>query len=286
MLENRPHPDRPISRQERRLLHRVGRAIGDFALLEDGDRVLVAMSGGKDSYSLLVLLDRLRERAPVRFELVPWHLDQGQPGYDGEALRRWLAARGGEFHVVRQDTYSIVVDKVAPGDTYCALCSRLRRGILYDAAQQLGCTKIALGHHADDSVDTLLLNLFFTGQIKAMPPWLRSDDGRNVVVRPLLYCFESDLAEFAQEQRFPILPCNLCGSQEDLQRQEMKTLVDRLDREHPGVRNSLLAAIGNVKPTHTADPALWGRLGLGPEAMKLAPRERPGHGRGRLRVAG
>jgi tRNA 2-thiocytidine biosynthesis protein TtcA len=255
---------------DRRLLRQVGRAVSDWNLLEEGDRVLVAMSGGKDSYALLAVLDMLRGRAPIDFELVPWHLDQGQPGYDGEPLRRWLEARGGEYHVIRRDTYQVVMDKVKPGDTYCSLCSRLRRGILYDEAQRLRCTKIALGHHGDDAIETLLLNLLFTGQLKAMPPWLRSDDGRNVVIRPLLQCLEEDTRALALERSFPILPCNLCGSQDNMQRQMVKAMVSDLATRYPRVRHSMLAALGRTRPTHLPDTALWRRLGIGPKDLQGA----------------
>ena len=227
-----------------------------------GDRVLVALSGGKDSYSLLVLLDELRTRAPVPFELVPVHLDQKQPGYDGAPLRRWLEARGGEFHILEEDTYGVVVEKVAEGKTYCGLCSRLRRGILYNAAERLGCTKIALGHHRDDAVETVLLNLFFSGQLKTMPPRLVSDDGRNVVIRPLYLCAEADLIQFAQGQGFPILPCNLCGSQDGLWRQQVKELLGELEGRIPNVRTSVMSALMNVRPTHLPDKELWARLGI------------------------
>ena len=269
-----------VSRHEKKLLRKVGRAIKDWAMIEDGDRILVAMSGGKDSYALLALLDRLRDRAPVSFELIPWHLDQVQPGYDGAPLVDWLEARGGEFHVARQDTYSVVVDKIDEGGTYCSLCSRLRRGILYNAAVALGCTKIALGHHGDDAVETLLLNLLFTGQLKAMPPWLRSDDGRNTIIRPLILCYEHELATYAEERAFPILPCNLCGSQEDLKRQAVKQLIDSLEVRYPKCRESMLAGLTRVRSSHLLDAELWRTLGIGPD--DLPPQA---SGAGRLRVA-
>jgi len=251
-----------MSTVRQRLFRSIGRAIADFGLIEDGDRILVALSGGKDSYGMLVLLEDLRRRAPVRFELLAWHLDQGQPGYDGAPLRRWLEERGFAHVIAREDTYSVVIDRVPEGKTYCSLCSRLRRGILYNAAQAERCNKIALGHHRDDALETLLLNLFFAGQLKSMPPKLRSDDGRNVVVRPLAYCAEADLAAFAEEERFPILPCNLCGSQEGAQRAETKRLLAELEQRIPGVRASMLAALQNVRPTHLLDRELWGALAL------------------------
>ena len=258
---------------DRKLLRQVGKAVSDWKLIQDGDRILVAMSGGKDSYALLSVLDMLRGRAPIDFELVPWHLDQGQPGYDGEPLRRWLEARGGEFHMVHQDTYSIVMDKVKPGDTYCSLCSRLRRGVLYDAAQRLSCTKIALGHHGDDAIETLMLNLFFTGQLKAMPAWLRSDDRRNVVIRPLIYCLEEDTAAMSLERAYPILPCNLCGSQDNMQRQMVKGLISQLSQRNKGARHSMLAALTRTRPTHLLDASLWKRLGIGPTDLRATPED-------------
>jgi tRNA 2-thiocytidine biosynthesis protein TtcA len=253
-------PDAPA----RELRRALGRAVMKFKMIEDGDRVMVALSGGKDSYTMLVLLDELRRRAPVRFELVPVHLDQHQPGYDGAPLRRWLEARGGEFHVLSVDTYSVVIDKVPEGKTYCGLCSRLRRGILYTAAKDLRCTKIALGHHRDDAIETLLLNLLFTGQLKSMPPVLRSDDGQNTVIRPLYLCEEKTIVEFAAQQAFPILPCNLCGSQDGLWRDQVATLLTDLERRIPNVRSSIMGALQNVRPTHLPDPGLWEKLGIEP----------------------
>jgi tRNA 2-thiocytidine biosynthesis protein TtcA len=241
---------------ERRLLQNVGRAIGDHRLIDDGDRILVAMSGGKDSYGLYVLLSRMQRRAPVRFHLVAVHLDQGHPGYDGAPLRRWLEQQGADHHILREDTYKIVTEKIPEGKTYCSLCSRLRRGVLYRVAGELGCNKIALGHHRDDALETLLLNLFFAGKLASMPPRLRSDDGRHVVIRPLAYCAESDLAALAAEQAFPILPCNLCGSNAQAQRRQMKALLADLEAKNPTLRESMLAALGNVVPTHLMDARL------------------------------
>lgn len=248
----------------RRLRKAVGVAVVDFKMLADGDRVMVALSGGKDSYGMLVLLDALRERCPVRFEVVPVHLDQKQPGYDGAPLRAWLQARGGEFHILEEDTYGIVTEKIPSEKTYCGLCSRLRRGILYNAAQELGCSKIALGHHRDDAIETLLLNQFFQGQLKTMPPILKSDDGRNTVIRPLFGCAEADLVTFAEGHAFPIVPCNLCGSQDGLWRQQVKALLADLEQRIPNLRSSLLTAMQNVRPTHLPDRGLWERLGLDP----------------------
>jgi tRNA 2-thiocytidine biosynthesis protein TtcA len=247
-----------VQRLERALLRDVGRAIADFDLINDGDRILVALSGGKDSYTLLDLLAALRRKAPVRFELIAVHLDQGHPGYDGAPLRGHLERSGLPFHILREDTYQIVTDKIPEGKTYCSLCSRLRRGILYRAASELGCNKIALGHHRDDALETLLLNLFFAGKLAAMPARLVSDDGAHVVIRPLIYCAEETIARYAAARAFPILPCNLCGSQSEAQRKQMKALLDRLEAEHPHLRSSMLAALGNVVPSHLLDPALGG----------------------------
>lgn len=241
---------------ERRLFRDLGKAIANHGLIADGDRIMVAMSGGKDSYGMMVLLRDVQRRAPVRFELVAVHLDQGHPGYDGEPLRRWLEAEGVEHHILREDTYRIVIEKIPEGKTYCSLCSRLRRGVLYAAAERLGCSKIALGHHRDDALETLLLNLFFSGKLAAMPPRLVSDDGRHVVIRPLILCSEADLAELARRRAFPILPCNLCGSQSEAQRKQMKALLAELERKHPTVRSSMLAALQNVVPSHLMDPGL------------------------------
>ena len=235
---------------EKKLAHEMGRCIADFQLIEPGDRVMVALSGGQDSYTLLHLLDRARQRAPVAFELVAVHLDQGQPGYDGTALDAWLRQRGFAYHILREDTYQLVTKRIPEGKTYCSMCSRLRRGILYNAAERLGCTKIALGHHRDDAIETLMLNMMFNGSLSAMPAKLRSDDGRNTVIRPLLYSSERDIAAYAETRDFPIIPCNLCGSQEKLWRQEVKQLLDDIEERVPKVRQSMLAALKNVHATH------------------------------------
>jgi len=244
---------RPLMDTERRLFRDLGRAIANYDLIREGDRIMVAISGGKDSYGLLVLLRDLQKRAPVRFELLAVHLDQGHPGYDGAPLRDWLVAEGVPHRILSEDTYSIVTDKIPEGKTYCSLCSRLRRGILYRAADDLGCNKIALGHHREDALETLLLNLFFSGKLASMPPRLVSDDGKHVVIRPLILCAESDLVELATRRAFPILPCNLCGSQSEAQRRQMKSLIASLEEKHPTVRASMLAALGNVVPSHLMD---------------------------------
>jgi len=268
------------TRLEMKLVRQMGKASQEFGLLQDGDRVLVAMSGGKDSYAMLVLLDLLRSRAPIHYDLVPWHLDQVQPGYDGAPLRNWLAEQGWDNAVIeRQDTYTIVTDRIEEGKTYCSLCSRLRRGILYNAAVKLGCNKIALGHHADDTIETQVLNMMFAGQLKAMPPYLRSDDGRNTVIRPLIRSWEEDLIAFSDERQFPILPCNLCGSQENLQRKAVKGMLTGLETKYPQVKRSMLAALTNVVPSHLLDVNLWKRLDLGPDLADPTPR-----GSSRLRI--
>jgi tRNA 2-thiocytidine biosynthesis protein TtcA len=256
---------------ERRLARDMGRAMNDFHLLEEGDRVMVAMSGGKDSYGMCVLLRDLQARAPIRFELVAVHLDQGHPGYDGSPLENWLRAEGIPYKILREDTYSIVTEKIPAGKTTCSLCSRLRRGILYQAATDLGCNKIALGHHREDAIETLLLNLFFSGKLASMPPRLVSDDGRHVVIRPLIYCAEAHLAELANLHKFPILPCNLCGSQSEAQRKQMKTLLADLEVKHPNLRATMLAAMGNVNPSHLFDRDLFQALPTPKPQRESAP---------------
>jgi len=235
---------------EKRLAHEMGRCIADFELIEDGDRVMVAISGGKDSYTLLHLLERARKRAPVPFEIIAVHLDQGQPGYDGTALRAWLCEQGYEHQIVHEDTYQTVTKHIPEGQTYCSMCSRLRRGILYNVAQSLGCTKIALGHHRDDAIETLMLNMMFNGSLSAMPAKLVSKDGRNTVIRPLLYSSERDITAYSAQLDFPIIPCNLCGSQENLWRQQVKQMLDDIEKRAPKVRQSMLAALKNVHTTH------------------------------------
>jgi tRNA 2-thiocytidine biosynthesis protein TtcA len=259
---------------ERILLRNVGRVIADFRLIEPGDRIMVAVSGGKDSYTLLTLLQALARRAPVHFDLVAVHLDQGHPGYDGAPLRRFLEESGVEHRILREDTYAIVTEKIPAGKTTCSLCSRLRRGILYRVATELGCNKIALGHHREDALETLLLNLFFAGKLAAMPARLRSNDGAHVVIRPLISCPEEIIARYAAAHDFPILPCNLCGSQAEAQRKQMKALITRLEAEHPYLRNSMLAALGNVLPSHLLDRRLAGLEAASGEAPELLAVER------------
>ncbi|HEY0179899.1 MAG TPA: tRNA 2-thiocytidine(32) synthetase TtcA [Dokdonella sp.] len=247
----------------KRLRHQVGQAIADFNMIEDGDRVMVCLSGGKDSYTLLDVLLKLRAKAPVRFELAAVHLDQKQPGYDADVLPAYLRALGVPFHVLEQDTYSVVKRVVPEGRTMCGLCSRLRRGALYAFAAERGFSKIALGHHRDDIVETLFLNLFHHGTMKAMPPKLRSDDGRNVVIRPLAYCTEADIAEYARQRAFPIMPCNLCGSQQNLQRQAVKAMLADWERRYPGRVDNVFRALANVAPSQLADRRLFDFVGLG-----------------------
>ena len=242
---------------EKSLLSHVGKAVHEWQLIEPNDRIMVAISGGKDSYTLLHLLRLLQRRAPISFELIAVNLDQGHPGFPAERLEGWLQKNEYPYRLLKEDTYSIVLDKLKPGQTQCSLCSRLRRGILYNAAVDLGCTKIALGHHRDDLIHTLLLNMFFAGSMATMPAKLHSDDGRNTVIRPLAYAPESEIARFAELMEFPIIPCDLCGSQENLQRKKIKSLVDTLGKDIPNLRSSILSAMGNLHTSHLLDPALW-----------------------------
>jgi len=250
------------SRLEAKLLENVAKASAHFRLVEPGDRILVAVSGGKDSHAMLYLLREIQRRAPFSFSLIAVNVDQGHPGFPEELLPEYFTREGYEHHIVKEDTYSVVTSKIPEGKTYCSLCSRLRRGILYTTAKRLSATKIALGHHRDDLVETLLLNLLYSGQTKSMPPRLRSDDGENVVIRPLVYCAEEDLAAFAEEKSFPIIPCDLCGSQDNLKRRRVKALVRELSAENENVRGNLFAALGNIRPTHLLDRELSSALGL------------------------
>ena len=242
---------------QKRLRREVGQAIADFSMIEAGDRVMCCLSGGKDSYAMLDILMALQKSAPVSFELIAVNLDQKQPGFPEHILPEYLSGLGIEYHIIEKDTYSIVKDKIPEGKTTCGLCSRLRRGILYNFAEEHGVTKIALGHHRDDMLETLFLNMFHGGKLKTMPPLLHSDDGRNVVIRPLAYCREKDLVRYADLRNFPIIPCNLCGSQENLQRQVVKEMLQSWDRQHPGRLEGMFRAICNVEPSHLADPKLY-----------------------------
>ena len=245
-----------MGRLEKRLLNQVAHTCQAHDLLTPGDRVMVGLSGGKDSYALMFLLEKIRRRVPFEFSLVGVNLDQGHPGFPQHVIREWCEAHGFEHQMLQRDTYSVVLEKVPAGKTYCSLCSRLRRGILYDTAVELGATRIALGHHRDDAIETLLLNLFYSGQIKAMPPLLHSDDGRNTVIRPLLACAEEEIAAYAEEQGFPIVPCDLCGTQENLYRQRIKRLLTELEADNRHVKGNLFAALSNVRVTHLMDPSL------------------------------
>ena len=251
-----------LERLEKKLLGNFGRASKEFGLVEPGDRIMVGMSGGKDSYTLLHLLRLTQRRVGFDFSIIAVNLDQGHPGFPAETLRGYFEREGYEHRMVHRDTYSVVLEKVPEGKTYCSLCSRLRRGILYDVAVELGCNKIALGHHRDDVIETLMLNLMFSGQLKAMPPLLRSDDGRNIVIRPLVYCDEVDIAAYAQAMEFPIIPCDLCGSQENLQRKQIKQLLTRLSERNPNVKSSMFAALSNVRVSHLLDKELRDLKGI------------------------
>jgi len=239
------------------LISATGKAIGDYNMIEEGDTVLVCMSGGKDSHALLMILLALQERAPINFKLIAMNLDQKQPGFPADILPDYLKQLGVEYRIVEADTYSIVKEKIPEGKTTCSLCSRLRRGIIYRTAKELGANKIALGHHRDDIVETLFLNLFFGAKMKAMPPKLATNDRQNVVIRPLAYCSEKDIAAYARQMNFPIIPCDLCGSQENLQRQKVKDMLHGWELEQPGRINNIFRAITNVEPSHLADTSLY-----------------------------
>ncbi|MFL6629536.1 MAG: tRNA 2-thiocytidine(32) synthetase TtcA [Vitreoscilla sp.] len=245
-----------INKLSKRLHRQVGSAIIDFNMVEEGDKVMVCLSGGKDSYAMLDILLSLRERSPVKFELVAVNLDQKQPGFPEHVLPDYLRSRGVPFHIEEQDTYSIVTKHIEPGKTMCSLCSRLRRGILYRVAGELGCTKIALGHHRDDIVVTMFMNMFFGSRMKGMPAKLVSDDGRNVVIRPLAYVDETDLVRWAEHRRFPIIPCTLCGSQDNLQRVQVKAMIREWEKQYPGRIENVFTAMANITPSHMMDRKL------------------------------
>ncbi len=251
-----------FNKLRKRVRRQMGKAIADFSMIEAGDRIMVCISGGKDSHAMLELLISLRSSAPIDFEIVAVTLDQKQPGYPEDVLPDYLETLGVPFYILEKDTYSVVRSIIPEGKTTCGLCSRLRRGTLYGFAEQIGATKIALGHHRDDIVETLFLNLFFGGKLKAMPPKLKSDDGRHVVIRPLAYCRESDIAEYARAMQFPIIPCNLCGTQENLQRQEIKGMLTDWERQYPGRTETIFRALGNVAPSHLLDQSLFDFQGL------------------------
>ncbi|MBV8802077.1 MAG: tRNA 2-thiocytidine(32) synthetase TtcA [Gammaproteobacteria bacterium] len=242
---------------EKKLLHYTGKAIADFNMIKSGDRIMVCLSGGKDSFTMLRILRLLQQRARAKFELFVFTLDQSQPGWDDTALREWLENTKVPYEILTRDTYSIVKDKIPEGNTYCALCSRLRRGIIYTYAEEHGFNKIALGHHRDDMIRTLLMSILYSGEIKSMPPKLLSDNKRHIVIRPLAYCQEKDIIKYAREQRFPIIPCTLCGSQENLVRQKIMVLIDQLAAENPKIPSNMLHALQSVKPSQLMDKTLW-----------------------------
>ncbi len=251
-----------LNRSRKNLRRDVGKAIADYTMIEDGDKVMVCLSGGKDSYVMLDILLSLQKSAPINFSLHATNLDQKQPGFPAHVLPDYLSALGVDYSIIEQDTYSIVMDKVEEGKTFCGLCSRLRRGILYNKAVEMGATKIALGHHRDDIVETLFLNMFYGGKLKAMPPKLLSDDKRNVVIRPLAYCKEREIVRYAELMDFPIIPCNLCGSQDNMQRQNIKAMLRSWDKEQPGRVETIFRSICNVQPSQLADPKLFPFGGL------------------------
>ncbi|MGE0330353.1 MAG: tRNA 2-thiocytidine(32) synthetase TtcA [Ramlibacter sp.] len=254
--------ERETHKLEKRLCRLMGQAIVDFNMIEEGDKVMVCLSGGKDSYGMLDILLKMQARAPINFSIIAVNLDQKQPGFPEHILPEYLTALGIPFHIENQDTYSIVKDKIAPGKTMCSLCSRLRRGILYRVADELGATKIALGHHRDDMLQTFFLNMFFGGKLKGMPPKLVSDDGKHIVIRPLAYVPEKDLIRWAEHRQFPIIPCTLCGSQENLQRKQVGAMLREWDKKHPGRIENMFSALQNVVPSHLADGTHYDFKGL------------------------
>jgi len=262
------------SKTKAKLLKKMGNAIADFSMIEDGDKVMVCLSGGKDSYTMLDLLLDVQRRAPVKFEIFAVNLDQKQPDFPEDVLPAYLESLGLNYRIVEEDTYSIVTQHIPEGKTYCSLCSRLRRGILYSVAIEEGCTKIALGHHADDIIATFMLNLFYVGQLKAMPPILRNDAGNNTIIRPLAYCQEKEIVKYAEEKKFSIIPCNLCGSQPNLKRARVKRLLNELERETPFIRSSIMTALTNVTGSHLLDNQLYDFKNFEPMIKRIAP----GHG--------
>lgn len=246
-----------LSRLQKNLRGETGRAIADYNMISDGDLVMACLSGGKDSYVMLDILLNMQKHAPIRFDLVAVNLDQKQPGFPEHVLPEYLSSIGVDFHILEKDTYSIVLEKTEPGKTYCGLCSRLRRGNLYAFAEKIGATKIALGHHRNDIMETLFLNMFFGGKMKTMPPKLLSDDRKHIVIRPLAYCKEEEIARFAELKQFPIIPCNLCGTQENMQRQEIKKMLNDWGRQYPGRLDVLFKSITNVAPSHLLDTGLY-----------------------------
>jgi len=251
-----------FNKLQKRLRRHVGQAIAEYAMIEDGDKIMVCLSGGKDSYAMLDILLSLQKNAPVKFELVAVNMDQKQPGFPEHILPDYLEKLGVPYYIVEKDTYSVVKSVVPEGKTTCGICSRLRRGTLYGFAEEIGATKVALGHHKDDIVETLFLNMFYGGRLKAMPPKLLSDDQRNVIIRPLAFCREYDIAAFAEYKKFPIIPCNLCGSQENLQRQNIKAMLRQWDKEFPGRTETIFSALTRVSPSQLADKTLFDFMSL------------------------
>lgn len=269
MQELLPKEKREFNKLQKRLRRHVGQAIADYNMIQEGDKVMVCLSGGKDSYTMLDILMSLQKSAPVNFELVAVNLDQKQPGFPEHVLPEYLASIGVEYQILERDTYSIVQEKVPEGKTTCALCSRLRRGSLYGFAEEIGATKIALGHHRDDMLETLFLNMFYGGTLKAMPPKLLSDDGKNIVIRPLAYCVEKDIEAFSELKEFPIIPCNLCGSQDGLQRQVVKEMLQSWEKQHPGRLDTMFRAMQNVAPSQLGDTQLFDFKNLEQKQLKM-----------------
>jgi|TARA_R110001632_G_scaffold42342_1_gene107020 tRNA 2-thiocytidine biosynthesis protein TtcA len=261
-LSNKPKEKLELNKLQKRLRRLTGQAIADFNMIEEGDKVMVCLSGGKDSYTMLEILRNLQASAPINFSIVAVNLDQKQPGFPEHILPAYLEEVGVDFHILERDTYSIVKEIIPEGKTTCGLCSRLRRGSLYGFAEEIGATKIALGHHRDDILETLFLNMFFGGKMKSMPPKLLSDDGKHIVIRPLAYCKEKDIETFSVMKEYPIIPCNLCGSQENLQRQVVKDMLQKWEKEFPGRTETMFTAMQNVVPSHLADKELFDFKGL------------------------
>lgn len=260
-----------IDKLGKRLRHQVGRAIADFGMIEDGDKVMVCLSGGKDSYTLLDVLLQLQKKAPVNFSITAVNLDQKQPGFPEHVLPEYLSALGVDYHIIEQDTYSVVTRVIPEGKTMCSLCSRLRRGALYTYAEEHGFTKIALGHHRDDLINTFFLNLFFHAKLSGMPPKLLSDDGKHVVIRPLAYVREADIEVYAEAKQFPIIPCNLCGSQENLQRKQVKKMLAQWEKDTPGRIETMARALGDIRPSQLSDPKLFDFMALGKRGNDALP---------------
>jgi len=264
-----------FNKLQKRLRHEVGRAIEDFGMIEEGDKVMVCLSGGADSYTMLDILLKLQKHAPISFDLVAVNLDQKQPGFPEHVLPEYLDQMQVEYHILEQDTYSVVTDIIPQGKTMCGLCSRLRRGVLYTFAKRNGFTKIALGHHRDDIIETLFLNMFYGGKLKSMPPKLLSDDSENIVIRPLAYCKEKDIKQYAEQQAFPIIPCTLCGSQDNLQRQIIKEMLQNWDKNYPGRIESIFASMQTVVPSHLADMDVFDFKGLAKNKKLINPENNP-----------